>query len=455
MTAGEAEAQTLAVTFSPPVNVSAAEGLSDAPAIVTDVEGRVFVAWEERAIELALISRSVDGGATFGNPVAIVPGSPYLSFGQIEMASLGASDVRTVFTAFDLLSGGAEILYAGSTDGGQTFPDAGLVSEIDNFNSYTPDIATGWGIAVAWSDIDVWTGYTAIRVSVSTDGGSTFTQPTRADDSFGYACCQAIALSGDRDVYVAWQEKVDPYAYADAYEVLFSRSSDGGATFSPPLNLSNRPRPSLPPRIASDGSGTVYVLWAEGDYLVDLELLLAVSRDGGVSFEEPVRLEGPTEDVRGDIAVAGDGTVWIAWIVRGDAGAAHYGRIIRSLDGAGSFANPAEIPGDCWVDARCEYVIAPVSSSRVFVAEGPSRAQTSGGDVLVRRGDVSACGDANGDGAVTATDSLAALAAAVGLAACAPARCDADGSGAITASDALAILNVAVGIPVVLSCPPA
>jgi hypothetical protein len=448
-----ARAQPLAIEFSPAVNVSNAEGLSDAPAILSDADGTVFVAWEERSLELALISRSEDDGATFGAPVAILPGSPYLSFGQIEMASPGAGEVHTVFTAFDLLFGGAEIVYARSTDGGATFPDAGLLSPIDNFNSYTPDIATGWGIAVAWSDMDLWTGHTAIMVSVSSDGGTTFFEPTRADESFGYACCQSVALAGESTVFVAWQEKLDPFGFDDTYEILLARSSDGGATFGTPVNVSNRPRPSLPPRIATDADGTLYVLWTEGDYLVDLELLLAVSHDGGETFEEPVRLDGPTEDVRGDLSVASDGALWVAWITRGQAGAAHYGSVARSLDAGASFSTPAELPGDCWVDARCEYTIASASSSRVFIAEGPAPSQTSGGDVLVRRGDVTVCGDANDDGVVTATDSLVALSAAVGLLECSPERCDADGSGLITASDALVILSAAVGIPVELSCP--
>jgi hypothetical protein len=451
--ATRATAQPLAIEFSPPANVSSAEGLSDAPAIVTDIDGRIFVAWEERPLELALISRSEDAGHTFGVPVAIVPGSPYVSFGQIEMASLGVGEVHTVFTAFDLLFGGAEIVYASSSDGGETFPDAALLSPIDNFNSYTPDIATGWGIAVAWSDMDVWTGHTAIMVSVSTDDGMTFSQPTRADASFGYACCQSVALGGEATVFLAWQEKIDPFGFDDAYEILFSRSSDGGATFSAPVNVSNRPRPSLPPRIATDANGTLYVLWVEGDYLVDLELLLAVSHDGGETFDDPVRLDGPTEDVRGDLAVSSDGALWVAWITRGDAGVTHYGRVTRSLDAGESFAVPADLPGDCWVDARCEYTIAAASSSRVFIAEGPAPSQTSGGDVLVRRGDVTVCGDANDDGDVTATDSLVALSAAVGIGDCALSRCDADGSGMITASDALVILSAAVGIPVELSCP--
>lgn len=64
------------------------------------------------------------------------------------------------------------------------------------------------------------------------------------------------------------------------------------------------------------------------------------------------------------------------------------------------------------------------------------------------------CGDADGDGEVTAGDALAALRMAVGLAsACTVAVCDVDGSGAVKTSDALRILQAAVGVDVALSCP--
>ncbi|HYC57910.1 MAG TPA: dockerin type I repeat-containing protein [Candidatus Binatia bacterium] len=63
------------------------------------------------------------------------------------------------------------------------------------------------------------------------------------------------------------------------------------------------------------------------------------------------------------------------------------------------------------------------------------------------------CGDANGDGSITASDALVALKAAVGGDGnCALDRCDADGNGAISASDSLRILRKAVGEDVPLTC---
>jgi trimeric autotransporter adhesin len=64
-----------------------------------------------------------------------------------------------------------------------------------------------------------------------------------------------------------------------------------------------------------------------------------------------------------------------------------------------------------------------------------------------------ACGDASGDGDVTAGDALTALRTGVGSASCAACICDVNGQGGVTASDALVILRVAVGQSVTLSCP--
>jgi cysteine-rich repeat protein len=56
--------------------------------------------------------------------------------------------------------------------------------------------------------------------------------------------------------------------------------------------------------------------------------------------------------------------------------------------------------------------------------------------------------------AVTASDALFVLQAAVGGAVCAPCVCDANDSGAVTASDALAVLQSAVGASGLLACAP-
>jgi hypothetical protein len=63
------------------------------------------------------------------------------------------------------------------------------------------------------------------------------------------------------------------------------------------------------------------------------------------------------------------------------------------------------------------------------------------------------CGDATGDGQVTASDAMFTLQAAVGTHECPPPRCDCNDSGSVTAGDAMGILQSAVGLNVALECP--
>jgi cysteine-rich repeat protein len=64
------------------------------------------------------------------------------------------------------------------------------------------------------------------------------------------------------------------------------------------------------------------------------------------------------------------------------------------------------------------------------------------------------CGDADGSGAITATDALRALRKAVGQSVTCPlTRCDTDHNGLVQSGDALRILKKAVSQPVSLSCP--
>jgi hypothetical protein len=62
------------------------------------------------------------------------------------------------------------------------------------------------------------------------------------------------------------------------------------------------------------------------------------------------------------------------------------------------------------------------------------------------------CGDANGDGAINASDALTALLTSVGLGSCPPVRCDANGDGKVLAGDALNVLRKAVGLDATLLC---
>jgi hypothetical protein len=122
----------------------------------------------------------------------------------------------------------------------------------------------------------------------------------------------AVDTSGedhDGNVYVSWtiflghQEIVSPFVnlVSDEARIHFSRSTDGGATYSPPIPLSGVVAHGSVPAVGpAEGPGdAVYVVWQKfpENSTDDFDILLKKSTDGGVSFGPPVTVvDGDTHD---------------------------------------------------------------------------------------------------------------------------------------------------------------
>lgn len=144
----------------------------------------------------------------------------------------------------------------------------------------------------------------AVFVARSVDGGCTYPSaapvarvPAGATDDKPSIAVDANPKSRFRDrVYVAWTR----IGERGGQQILFSRSGDGGATWSTPAALDpdcpgscNGDRQGSTVQVGPDGS--VYVLWLDSVGPRPMERI-AISRDGGRTF--------PVRNVA--IAVAGD-----------------------------------------------------------------------------------------------------------------------------------------------------
>lgn len=133
----------------------------------------------------------------------------------------------------------------------------------------------------------------------------------------------------DRDVFVAWQEIVFSGG-SHGGEIFFARSRDGGATFAAPINLSNSIAGDGKARIdakrwhngsldlARGDDGTLYLAWTDYD-----GALWFTSSADGAAFAKPAQVAGTRElPARAPtLAVARNGTVYLAWTVGENAAA--------------------------------------------------------------------------------------------------------------------------------------
>jgi BNR repeat protein len=172
--------------FSRPVRVTAGAGghPARAPALALAPDGALYLAWtvgDNDAADIHL-ARSTDGGRTFSAPQRVAPSKTYSDAPKLAVDSAGV-----VHLAYAESTGGPfarhHVRYTRSADGGRTFQPPREVSQP------MPDGFAGAGFPSLSIDAQgrvyvLWELYGGIRqpsrglaLSVSSDGGATFTSP--------------------------------------------------------------------------------------------------------------------------------------------------------------------------------------------------------------------------------------------------------------------------------------
>jgi hypothetical protein len=196
--------------------------------------------------------------------------------------------------------------YSVSTNGGQSFIDQGAFPSSPNgINGGDPGLAVDEDGTIYASFVDTDFSRPAgfentIGISKSTDGGLTFSSPTLlpAAGVLPFSTQDKPFIAADstdkhfkNNVYVAF-DSVPNTNFIVPVPILFSRSTDGGATFSTPVPI------NVPTEVASGAQpvvgprGEVYVAWYRFADLADQTLPAGIevarSNDGGVTFSPPV-----------------------------------------------------------------------------------------------------------------------------------------------------------------------
>ena len=222
-------------------------------------------------------------------------------------------------------------------------------SDYDYVDDATVAFAHDGGLAVAWVD----QRRKEVLLQVLGPDGRARGAPvevSRSPDTFSWM--PRIAAGGPDALYLLWQEIIFSGG-SHGGDILFARSTDGGRSFSAPLNLSSSiggdGKGRLDRDTWSNGSldvaarpdGRVYAAWTE----YDGALWLARSRDGGRTFSPPQRIAGDdARPARGPaLALGSGGRVVLAWTVGEDPDADI--RVSQSLDDGAGFAPPVLVGG--------------------------------------------------------------------------------------------------------------
>ena len=147
--------------------------------------------------------------------------------------------------------------------------------------------------------------------STSIDNGNSFSKATNLSRIGGVGVSPKIATSGSY-VYVTWFAGAFP-----DYEVFLTRSTDNGATFAHPVNLSSNVGLSSNPQIAVSGTN-VYVVWQDKttgneEIAGRWDAFLRTSADNGATFGNGVNLSNNGSSNGPQIAVS-DSDVYVTWL---------------------------------------------------------------------------------------------------------------------------------------------
>jgi len=285
------------------------------------------------------VSKSTDGGATFGNPVAAASKDAFTHFLDKDWMAVDPTNPKRLFvtyTDFDdsgtvcgFFPSGSPIPRAAielvrSTNGGATWSAPLVIQQVCGVAPFVQGSQEAVGPAgqvyVAW---ELFSNFVtrSLRIRRSTDGGVSFGANVKVDDVTCVGDCFDLqggfrasfenpSLAIDRSgtstngaVYVAWHDgrnlqvpdfgSFTPfYSYAD---VLIRRSTNGGATWSPAVRVNDNPEPlangrgtdQYQPGLAVDRNGNVGACFYDRrndpfNFLIDR--FCAISKDAGETW---------------------------------------------------------------------------------------------------------------------------------------------------------------------------
>jgi hypothetical protein len=220
------------------------------------------------------------------------------------------------------------ILLRKSTNGGASFAAPVIVSTVTATFSVTIDmVVVGNTIYLVWSEnITGQEEGIEIFFSKSINGGNTFSEKLNLSQNDNDSGNPSIAVYQDK-VHVVWNDaSVTPSGLS---EILYRRSLDGGQTFEIAKNLSNTPSTSLQPTVAALGD-QLYVVWSDNS-AGNFEILFTQSQNGGNTFDTVERLSNNPGDSRRPIIIASQNEIYVVW----DASGGIF--FIRSLDAGTTF----------------------------------------------------------------------------------------------------------------------
>ncbi len=185
--------------------------------------------------------RSTNGGVSFEKPVTLVSYQANTNHLNGLKVNVSGKNVYVTWYDFHTPETGAEILMKASNDGGVTFGKVQTVDPPDvHLNGPEPPSFDLNTVAEGNNYYATYQSYTSldqigqgIFLRKSTDGGMTLDNKTDLTDKIIISNPGYDFVSDGTNLYIAGPD----YAFKDSNHIMFSKSNDGGNSFSPQIDL--------------------------------------------------------------------------------------------------------------------------------------------------------------------------------------------------------------------------
>jgi hypothetical protein len=207
------------------------------------------------------------------------------------------------------------LFYSHSNDGAATFSaPRDIANQQGTQPIFGPQISVGnrGQIAVVWEQ-NV-SGSWEILFTRSLDGGATFSNPQMLSDYSGLAVDPQLALDSAGNINVVWQTQ--EFFNPNAWSIWFARSTDAGVHFSRPKNLCDVGATCNWPKIAVEPSGAVDIVWAAAPCpACSYDVFFARSTNGGANFVSARNLSNSPDGLFAapQLTVGQRGTINVVW----------------------------------------------------------------------------------------------------------------------------------------------
>lgn len=170
------------------------------------------------------------------------------------------------------------------------------------------------GIYVTWVAFNIHS-HIYMAKGVQSNGSILFQDEVRvSDDKSRNALFPSLAVDHENHIYVSWEDFKDLNQDTDIY---LAKSTDGGQSFGPNINVSDAPGDQFFPSLSIDIGGHVYIAWEDHRNAdADPDIFLAKSADGGNTFSLPTRVNddtGTAAPYSPSLALDSAGRAFVTW----------------------------------------------------------------------------------------------------------------------------------------------